>query len=218
MNEDKPNRFDDASAPNKVANAIENAQPNESLSKQDVVDTPSHLTSNHDANTNTATIQPESTMPEARVQTDPSNDVPNNANEPINATDTGTDKINSTEADNGKDETPMPPTEPIPAPAGWSPKKKSFFNLGLLIALIVIGVALILYAWKLPPFTPSVQQTNNAFVKGQTTIISPQVSGYLTEVAVKDFANVAAGDLVVEIDDELFSSSLNKHRRISILP
>ena len=215
MNEDKPSRFDDANAPNKVANAIENTQPNESLSKQDVADTPSHLTSNNDTNTNTATIQPHSTMPEARVQTDPSNDVSTNANEPINATDTGTDKINSTEADNGKDKTPMPPTEPIPAPAGWSPKKKSFFNLGLLI---VIGVALILYAWKLPPFTPSVQQTNNAFVKGQTTIISPQVSGYLTEVAVKDFANVAAGDLLVKIDNELFSSSLNKHRRISILP
>ena len=218
MNEDKPSRFDDANAPNKVANAIENTQPNESLSKQDVADTPSHLTSNNDTNTNTATIQPHSTMPEARVQTDPSNDVSTNANEPINATDTGTDKINSAEADNGKDKTPMPPTEPIPAPAGWSPKKKSFFNLGLLIALIVIGVALILYAWKLPPFTPSVQQTNNAFVKGQTTIISPQVSGYVTEVAVKDFANVAAGDLVVKIDNELFSSSLNKHRRISILP
>ena len=128
MNEDKPSRFDDASAPNKVANATENTQSNESLSKQDVADTPSHLTSNHDANTNTATIQPESTMPEARVQTDPSNDVLTDANEPINATDndtgTGTDKINSTEADNGKDETPMPPTEPIPAPAGWSPKKK----------------------------------------------------------------------------------------------
>ena len=215
MNEDKPSRFDDANAPNKVANAIENTQPNESLSKQDVADTPSHLTSNNDTNTNTATIQPHSTMPEARVQTDPSNDVSTNANEPINATDTGTDKINSTEADNGKDKTPMPPTEPIPAPAGWSPKKKSFFNLGLLI---VIGVALILYAWKLPPFTPTVQQTNNAFVKGQTTIISPQVSGYLTEVAVKDFANVAAGDLLVKIDNELFSSSLNKHRRISILP
>ncbi|MFZ3144226.1 HlyD family secretion protein [Psychrobacter glacincola] len=212
MNEDKPSRFDDASAPNKVANTIENAQSNESLSKQNVADTPSHLTSNHDANTNTATIQPESTMPEARVQTDPSNDVLTNANEPINATDTGTgtDKINSTEADNGKDETPMPPTEPIPAPAGWSPKKKSLFNLGLLIALIVIGVALILYAWKLPPFTPTVQQTNNAFVKGQTTIISPQVSGYVTEVAVKDFANVAAGDLLVKIDDRTFQQQLEQ--------
>ena len=104
----------------------------------------------------------------------------------------------------------MPPTEPIPGPAGWSPKKKSFFNLGLLIALIAIGVSLILYAWKLPPFTPTVQHTDNAFVKGQTTIISPQVSGYVTEVAVEDFASVEAGDLLVKIDDRTFQQQLEQ--------
>ena len=104
----------------------------------------------------------------------------------------------------------MPPVEPIPDSTGWSPKKKSFFNLGLLIALIVIGVALILYAWKLPPFTPTVQQTNNAFVKGQTTIISPQVSGYVTEVAVEDFSQVKAGDLLVKIDDRSFQQQLEQ--------
>lgn len=109
-------------------------------------------------------------------------------------------------------DTPMPPKEPIPAPSGWSPKKKSAFNLGLLIALIVIGVALILYAWKLPPFTPTTQHTNNAFVKGQTTIISPQVSGYVTEVAVDDFETVKAGDLLVKIDDRSFLQQLEQAR------
>lgn len=108
------------------------------------------------------------------------------------------------------DETPMPPKEPIPDATSWSPKKKSYFNLGLLIALIIIGVLLILYAWKLPPFTPMVQQTNNAFVKGQTTIISPQVSGYVTEVAVQDFENVQAGDLLVKIDDRAFLQQLEQ--------
>ena len=108
------------------------------------------------------------------------------------------------------DETPMPPKEPIPDATGWSPKKKSYFNLGLLIALIIIGILLILYAWKLPPFTPTVQQTNNAFVKGQTTIISPQVSGYVTEVAVQDFENVQAGDLLVKIDDRAFLQQLEQ--------
>ncbi len=104
----------------------------------------------------------------------------------------------------------MPPKEPIPDTTGWSPKKKSYLNLGLLILLIVIGVALILYAWKLPPFTPMVQQTNNAFVKGQTTIISPQVSGYVTKVAVQDFANVKAGDLLIKIDDRTFQQQLDQ--------
>lgn len=116
--------------------------------------------------------------------------------------------------DNAKDsnETPMPPKEPIPDSTGWSPKKKSYLNLGLLILLIFIGVALVLYAWKLPPFTPTIQQTNNAFVKGQTTIISPQVSGYVTEVAVQDFANVKAGELLVKIDDRTFQQQLDQAR------
>ena len=105
---------------------------------------------------------------------------------------------------------PIPPKEPIPSSDGWSPKKKSYLNLGILIALIVIGVALILYAWKLPPFTPTVQQTNNAFVKGQTTIISPQVSGYVTEVAVKDFATVKEGDLLIKVDDRTFRQQLEQ--------
>lgn len=109
-----------------------------------------------------------------------------------------------------ENDTPMPPKEPIDEPAGWSPKKKSMFNLVLLIALIAIGVGLILYAWRLPPFTPSVQKTDNAFIKGQTTIISPQVSGYVTEVAVEDFAQVKAGDLLVKIDDRTFRQQLEQ--------
>ncbi|ERL54423.1 HlyD family secretion protein [Psychrobacter aquaticus] len=107
-------------------------------------------------------------------------------------------------------ELPMPPKEPIPDSTGWSPKKKSYLNLGLLILLIFIGVALILYAWKLPPFTSSIQQTNNAFVKGQTTIISSQVSGYVTDVAVQDFASVKAGDLLIKIDDRTFQQQLEQ--------
>ena len=107
-------------------------------------------------------------------------------------------------------EPPMPPKEPIPDSTGWSPKKKSYLNLGLLILLIIIGVTLILYAWKLPPFTPTIQQTNNAFVKGQTTIISPQVSGYVTEVAVQDFATVKEGDLLIKIDDRTFQQQLDQ--------
>ena len=114
------------------------------------------------------------------------------------------------ESSSDSNEPPMPPKEPIPDTTGWSPKKKSYLNLGLLILLIVIGVALILYAWKLPPFTPTVQQTNNAFVKGQTTIISPQVSGYVTKVAVQDFANVKAGDLLIKIDDRTFQQQLDQ--------
>lgn len=116
----------------------------------------------------------------------------------------------SSESQTSDHEPSMPPKEPIPGSSGWSPKKKSAFNLGLLIALIIIGVLLILYAWKLPPFNPTVQQTNNAFVKGQTTIISPQVSGYVTEVAVEDFERVEQGNLLIKIDDRSFQQQLEQ--------
>ena len=51
----------------------------------------------------------------------------------------------------------------------------------------------ILYAWQLPPFGGRYEQTDNAYVRGQTTVISPQVSGYVSEVPVQDFENVKAG-------------------------
>ena len=108
------------------------------------------------------------------------------------------------------DDTPMPPKEPIPSSSGWSPKKKSTANLILFVAMIIVGLLLILYAWKLPPFTSAVQQTNNAFIKGKTTIISPQVSGYVERVAVQDFDNVEAGDLLVKIDDRTFLQQLEQ--------
>ena len=41
-------------------------------------------------------------------------------------------------------------------------------------AIGIVGVLVILYAWQLPPFTRHSQFTDNAYVRGQTTFISPQ--------------------------------------------
>ncbi|MDO5769013.1 MAG: HlyD family secretion protein [Psychrobacter sp.] len=103
-----------------------------------------------------------------------------------------------------------PPKEPIPSAKGWSPKKKSIVSLIALISLLFVGVLLILYTWKLPPFIPTVQQTDNAFIKGKTTIISPQVSGYVTEVLASDFETVKAGQVLVKIDDRSFAQQLEQ--------
>ena len=153
--------------------------------------------------------------PDALTNNTHAPDATNYPNAAVNIDKSANDRLVNDESivnDNltDSDEPSMPPKEPIPSSNGWSPKNKSYLNLGILIALIVIGVALILYAWKLPPFTPTVQQTNNAFVKGQTTIISPQVSGYVTEVAVEDFANVKEGDLLIKIDDRTFRQQLEQ--------
>lgn len=79
-----------------------------------------------------------------------------------------------------------------------------------LIAILVglAGALLVLYAWRLPPFHSTVEKTNNAYVRGQVTLISPQLPGYVTRVAVHDFQTVKAGDLLVQIDDRSYAQKL----------
>lgn len=66
------------------------------------------------------------------------------------------------------------------------------------------GVALVLYAWRLPPFLSTVEMTDNAFVRGYVTTMSPQVSGYVVDVPVKDYQEVSQGALLAKIDDRIY--------------
>lgn len=77
-------------------------------------------------------------------------------------------------------------------------------------AIGLIGVLVILYAWQLPPFTRHSQFTDNAYVRGQTTFISPQVSGYVTAVNVQDFAYVKPGQVLFQIDDRIYKQRVHQ--------
>lgn len=70
--------------------------------------------------------------------------------------------------------------------------------------IALVGVLVILYAWQLWPFTSAVQTTENAYVRGQITFISPQVSGYITAVNVQDLQPVHKGDVLMTIDDRIY--------------
>ncbi len=77
-------------------------------------------------------------------------------------------------------------------------------------AIGIVGVLVILYAWQLPPFTRHTQFTDNAYVRGLTTFISPQVNGYITEVPVQDFVQVKMGDLIMQIDDRIYRQKVHQ--------
>ncbi|OPA88940.1 multidrug transporter EmrA [Pseudomonas fluorescens] len=77
-------------------------------------------------------------------------------------------------------------------------------------AIAVVGVLIVLYAWQLPPFSSAVETTENALVRGQVTIIGPQLSGYVFEVPVQDFQYVKAGDLLVRLDDRIYRQRLDQ--------
>jgi membrane fusion protein (multidrug efflux system) len=46
-----------------------------------------------------------------------------------------------------------------------------------------------------------IESTDDAFVGGEMTVISPTVAGLIAEVAVTDNQAVHAGDLLVRLDD-----------------
>ena len=77
-------------------------------------------------------------------------------------------------------------------------------------AIAIIGVLIVLYAWQLPPFSSAVETTENALVRGQVTIIGPQLSGYVFEVPVQDFQYVKAGDLLVRLDDRIYKQRMDQ--------
>jgi multidrug resistance efflux pump len=90
------------------------------------------------------------------------------------------------------------------APAGWRPPARNRATVLTIIALAFAGVLAILYAWRLPPFAGLYERTDNAYVRGRVTIISPQVSGYVTRVVAQDFGEVKAGQILATIDDRIY--------------
>jgi multidrug resistance efflux pump len=94
--------------------------------------------------------------------------------------------------------------EAAPPPRGWAPQRSGPKMTILFVVVLLAGALLALYAWDLPPFHNRMQTTDNAFVRGQTTVIAPQVSGYVTRVYVQDFEQVPAGAPLVQIDDRIY--------------
>ena len=77
------------------------------------------------------------------------------------------------------------PVQELPPRRGWAPPTHGRRRTLLFIGILLGGVFLALYAWDLPPFRRDVQTTDNAYVRGQVTILAPQLSGYVAEVAVQ---------------------------------
>ena len=108
----------------------------------------------------------------------------------------------------------MRPTETaVPkTPDRWRPPAPGWLGSAAIVVLVVAALVTILYAWRLPPFGGRYEQTDDAFVRGQTTVISPQVSGYVSDVPVNDFQDVHAGDVLVRIEDSIYSARVAQAR------
>lgn len=105
-----------------------------------------------------------------------------------------------------------PAPAPVTAPPTHEPRSLRTRVISSVIfgSVALAGVLIVLYAWQLPPFSSVIESTENALVRGQVTIISPQLSGYVFEVPVQDFQFVKAGDLLVRLDDRIYKQHLDQ--------
>lgn len=103
---------------------------------------------------------------------------------------------------------------PAKAPAATSPTPKkerpSMRSAFIAAVIVVVGIVLVLRAWNIGPFHTSDITTDNAYVRGQVTVLAPQVNGYVTDVLVQDYAHVQAGQPLLRIDARSYQAALAK--------
>lgn len=99
-----------------------------------------------------------------------------------------------------------PPAAPPPAPPPpevprevWRPATRR--AMLILPPMVLVACIAAVLAWQLPQLLSL--RTNNAYVRGYVTQIAAEASGRVTEVPVKDYQNVEAGQILARIDDRV---------------
>jgi membrane fusion protein, multidrug efflux system len=75
------------------------------------------------------------------------------------------------------------------------------------VAGLVLLIAVILYYRE---FIAPYKSTDDAFIDGYVTLVSPRVPGQITQLLIKDNQEVKAGDVLVEIDPRDYEASLSQ--------
>jgi membrane fusion protein (multidrug efflux system) len=82
---------------------------------------------------------------------------------------------------------------------------------GLLVSAAVFGgtlTALEPGRWAAPIHTSTT--TDNAYIRGDVTPLSPRISGYITDVLIEDNQAVKAGDILFRIDDRDYRARVDQ--------
>jgi membrane fusion protein (multidrug efflux system) len=96
---------------------------------------------------------------------------------------------------------------PTPAASVKKPVHKRMLMSGLAVVVIALAGYMAHQWWREGRF---VEHTDDAYIGGDVTTISPRVSGYIVNVAVTDNQIVHAGDLLVKLDDRDYRAALAK--------
>jgi membrane fusion protein (multidrug efflux system) len=102
-----------------------------------------------------------------------------------------------------------------PAPVAAAPERSGRHfakRLGLVVALLVGTAGGAYYGYDYWTTGRYLVSTDDAYVKTDSTIVAPKVSGYVAEVAVEDNQAVKTGDVLARIDDRDFRAALDQAR------
>jgi membrane fusion protein, multidrug efflux system len=106
----------------------------------------------------------------------------------------------------------LPYTTDLNTKTGFRPSRRAIKRtaLGLALALGIAGAVDFGYGYLTTG--RYLESTDDAYVKADSTIVSPKVSGYLAEVLVGDNQPVKSGQLLARIDDRDFKTALDQAR------
>lgn len=94
---------------------------------------------------------------------------------------------------------------------GQSPaRNKISGRTRVLICVVLAALIGAAYGWHWWHNGRYIENTEDAYVGGDITVISPKVSGYIVSAAVSDNQAVHAGDLLVKLDDRDYRAALDK--------
>ncbi|WP_315742492.1 MULTISPECIES: HlyD family secretion protein [unclassified Bradyrhizobium] len=90
------------------------------------------------------------------------------------------------------------------------PSRTAIKRAGLGLLLVLGAVAASRYGYDYLTVGRYLESTDDAYVKADSTIISPKVSGYIAKVLVGDNEKVSAGQVLARIDDRDFKTALDQ--------
>ncbi len=95
-----------------------------------------------------------------------------------------------------------------------SPLKKTWVKVLLVVIVIAVLVGGGVWGWRYWTVGRFIQETNNAYVKADQVTVSPQVSGYVSSLPVSANQVVAAGQILLTIDDGEAQARLSEQQAL----
>lgn len=98
-----------------------------------------------------------------------------------------------------------------PRAGSWVLAKLRAFLIPLAVLLLAAGIVFFITTqWDSWVGDRSMQSTDDAYLRADVTPLSTKISGIVSQVAVEDYQQVKAGDLLVQIKDDDFHAQVEQ--------